>query len=152
MILAAAVLGGCYSYTPAEPAAVPAGSHVRLRAAGGASLDGAPAGLDRDRIVRGRLLHSPTVDTLLFSLAIEPESPTTARRGLRSTVAIPTASVSALEIRRLDRTRTGALVGAGAVLAAVVLDAAFDIRNGREGDDDPGGVDNAVVPLFRFLW
>jgi hypothetical protein len=34
----------------------------------------------------------------------------------------------------------------------VVLDAAFDIRNGQEGDDDPGGVDNAVVPLFRLLW
>jgi len=149
-VLSAAVLAGCYTYVPVEPAAVPPGSDVRIRADRSFPAEGSSIQPNGGGVIRGRLVESFSPDTLLFSVALMPEATDVASRGLRSVLAIPTSAVTGVEMRRLSRGRTGLVVGASTVLAAALLDAAFDIRPGREGSDDGGGIDEAVIPLLRI--
>ncbi|GMV06551.1 MAG: hypothetical protein AMXMBFR53_28270 [Gemmatimonadota bacterium] len=150
--LTALVLGlaaaGCYRYTPVEPAAAPAGSSVRIRVAPGVPLavGAVPLPDDGSRVVRGTLRSGPSADTLLCDVLLDVPMEG-AGRGLRGTMSIPVGGVQELSVRSLDRSRTVGLVSASAILAAVILEAAFDIHNSKEGGDDGGGTDNA-----RRVW
>ncbi|HSM59909.1 MAG TPA: hypothetical protein VK849_03885 [Longimicrobiales bacterium] len=147
------LLAGCYTYTPVEPSIAPAGSDVRVRVTRGVPLEVGMLPVEQDGgLLRGRLLEGAPPDTLLCSVALASPVDGATDRRLRGTVTIPVEAVETLEVRRLDRVRTGVLVGASAVIAAVLVDAAFDIRGGKEGTDDPGGVDNARITWFRLRW
>jgi hypothetical protein len=148
-------LAGCYAYTAVEPVAAPAGSDVRIHVDRGAALSVGTLPLVENGegiMVRGTLLASPATDTLLCSVALRPEDPGAASMGLRGTVSIPLGMVREMEVRHMDRTRTFGLAGAGAVLAWIIVDAAFDIRNPEQGPEGSDNTDNAVVTLFRVRW
>lgn len=153
-LLALAMAGGpgCYSYSAVAPGAVPVGSHVRVQVRPGAELHVGSLALPDRAPLRGRVDGYQTPDTLLLGVALDPSSSGTPSRGLRGAVALPLSDIERVELRRLDRVRTGASVGALVLLGAAVLDLAFDIRNAREGTDDPGGVDNARIVLLRWRW
>lgn len=149
-LAASLALAGCYRYAPVDPASAPVGSSVRIRVAPGVPLSVGTVPL-RDgsaRTIRGTLRIGPSADTLLCDVLLDVPTDG-AGRGLRGTVSIPVGGVQELEVRSPDRLRTLGLVGSGAILAVVILDAAFDIRNAREGSDDPGGVNNARIVVFR---
>lgn len=151
---AALALMGCYTYTPTPPSAAPPGSDVRIHVSRGASLTVGEVPLleNGGSVVRGKLVEAPSAETLMCSVLLETGLPGSPSRGLRGTVSIPIDDVEELEVRRLDRVRTFSLVGVGTVLAAIIVDAAFDVRNSREGTDESGGTDNAVITLFRIGW
>ena len=154
-VLALTVLAsGCYSYTEVSPAAVPPGSNVRLRVAPRVPLSVGETPLpDGGRMLRGKLLQGSSADTLLCSVALSNGDPATPLRGLRGTVAVPVTDVQRLEVRRLQKGLTAAAVTTGALLGFAVLEWAFNITNpNEEGGDDPGGVNNARVELFRLRW
>jgi hypothetical protein len=109
-------------------------------------------GENGSRLVRGRILETPYSDTLLCSVLVESRFAGAASRGLRSTMSIPLSAVEAVEVRRLDRLRTYSLVGVGALLSYIIVDASFDIRNAKEGPEGSDNVDNAVLTLFRIRW
>ena len=150
--MAAAALAGCYDYAPVEPAAVPPGSHVRIRVDPSTRLETGAFQINGNATVRGRLLAGLSPDTLLCSVMIDAPLPGSASRGLRETLSLPMSAVDRVEVRTLDRKRTALLVGGGVALAFVLVDAAFDIRPGREGSDEgDGGIDNAVVMTLLTL-
>jgi len=149
---AALALMGCYTYTPTPPSAAPPGSDVRIHVSRSASLTVGEVPLPESGVVRGQLVEAPSAETLMCSVLLETGLPGSPSRGLRGTVSIPLDDVEELEVRRLDRVRTFSLVGVGTVLAAIIVDAAFDVRNSKEGTDESGGTDNAVITLFRIGW
>jgi hypothetical protein len=142
---------GCYSYTEVSPAAVPPGSDVRLRVARGSALSvGTRQVPDDGRPLRGKVLPGTSADTLLFSVALGPGEPGNPSLGLRGMVPIPMSDVELVEVRRLEKARTWAFVGVGALLGLVVLDWAFDVTNADKPGSEPGGADNAAIVRFRL--
>jgi hypothetical protein len=56
-----------------------------------------------------------------------------------------------LDLKRLDRSRTFALVGGGILAAAVIVGVAFgDFANGSEGQGPP--VDESLIPFLSIRW
>jgi len=154
-VLAVTLLtSGCYTYTQVSPAAVPPGSSVRLRVDPRVPLKVGEVPLpDGGRLIRGKLLPGSSADTLLCSVALSNGDPLTPLRGLRGTVFVPLAEVERLEVRQLQKGRTAAVVGAGALLGLVVLEWAFDVANPNTVSGDGGGGPNNVrLPLFQFRW
>jgi hypothetical protein len=145
---------GCYSYTEVSPAAVPPGSYVRVSVDPGAivQVGGMPL-QDGTRTLRGRLMEGSSNETLLFSVPLVGVDPRLADRGLRSTVSVPVADVRRAELRRLDKGRTGALIGGGGVVALLLTRWAFNVLD-PAGDDGPPGppANNARWVLFRLRW
>lgn len=146
-------LAGCYSYTRVEPGAVPPGSDVRVRVSNGVELNvGELPLLEDGGMVEGKVLRTPTADTLFCDVLLGIPEEGAASRGLRGTVSIPAGAVESVEVRRLDKLRSGGLVGAGVALAWVILDASFNINNPNPPADEPGGVNNARITLFHLRW
>lgn len=148
------LIPGCYSYTQVSPAAVPPGSSVRLRVDPRVPLKVGEVPLpDGGRMIRGTLLPGSSADTLVCSVPLSNGDPLTQVRGLRGTVFVPLAEVQRVEVRRFQKGRTAAVVGAGALLGLVVLNWAFDVVNPNTvSGDGGGGPNNARLPLFEFRW
>jgi len=148
------LLAGCYTYTEVSPAAVPPGGYVRAHLEPGSRLSMGSVPLPEGRrMIGGTLLGGGPPDTLLFSVALSGGDPMSPSRRLRGTVPVPTGDVRSLELRRLDKVRTGASVGLGAVVAAAVLDWAFNITQADQNAGEPGGgANNAPLVLFRLRW
>lgn len=154
-VLALSLLAsGCYSYTEVSPAAVPPGSYVRVSLDPGARVDAAGQELlEGTRSVHGRLMEGSSAETLLFSVALSNGDPRLASRGLRSTVSVPVADLERVEVRHLEKGRTGALIGAGGFVAYIVTKWAFNVLDpSSDPSDGGGGVDNAGIVLFRLRW
>jgi len=149
------VASGCYSYTEVSPAAVPPGSEVRVGVGPQAGVRvGADPLPEGTRSLRGRLMEGGSAETLLLSVAVGRGEPGVATRQLRQTVSVPWGDVERLEVRRLEKGRTAALIGGGGLAAAVVTAWAFNVLDPSPGPSDGGGggVDNAGVVLFRLRW
>lgn len=145
---------GCYSYTEVSPAAVPPGSTVRVslnpRADIGVGADPLPVGT---RLLRGRLVEGSSSETLRLSVALGEGDPGLSSRGLRSTVAVPMVEVERVEVRRLEKGRTAALVFGGGLGAYLVTEWAFKVLDpSSDTNDGGGGPDNARLVLFRLRW
>ncbi len=153
LLSAQLALGGCYTYTRVEPGAVPTGSDVRVRVSEGVELKVGEVPLREDGgTVEGKVVRAPTADTLFCDVLLGTPGEGAASRGLRGTVSIPAGAVESVEVRRLDRVRTGGLVGGGLVLAWVVVNAAFDVQNPNPPSPEPGSPNNAGVTVFRLHW
>ena len=152
-VVAGVVLAGCYVYVPAEPGTVSPGAEVRVRVDRSVPLSVGEVPLPDDgHVIRGTLLAGPSMDTLLCSVLLTPMGSSFGPGKLRGTVSIPAGAVEELGVRHLAKGRTASLVGAGVVLSAVIVKAAFDIHNAREGTDQTPGVDNALITLLRVRW
>jgi len=153
LLSAQLALGGCYTYTRVEPGEVPSGSHVRVRVSEGVALKVGEAPLREDGgMVEGKVMRTPTADTLYCDVLVGVPMDGAVNRGLRGTVSIPAGAVESVEVRSLDELRTGGLVGGGLVLAWVVVNAAFDVQNPNSPSPEPGSPNNAGITLLRLHW
>lgn len=143
MIGLALLAGGCYVPAPADPVSLAPQTDLRvlLSPRGREGLNG--VSVDDRGELRGRLL-TLTDD----SLTLASRLPVTAvagmaRSDIRQAVTVARADVLQVSVPRLDRSRTGLLVGATLALLAVFVTDLFDIR-GDSGDNpeprppDPG--------------
>jgi len=148
------LLAACYTYTPIETAAARPGMSVRARVSAAAGERIAPLlGTSDARLLSGTLIgDGGGPDTMIV------EVPTVARadaggvvQTLHQRVSIPRAELLELEMRKLDRFRTGAFAGAAAVIVGTVV---FRALRGGPGAERPPGGDgtDALVPLFRRVW
>lgn len=150
-VVAAVLTAGCYAYVPARPEAVPPGTEVRIRVQKDVPLSVGAVPLPTDRnVVRGTLLSGPSDDTVRCSVLLQPWGAEMGRSGLRGTVSIPARAVQELEVRHLSKTRTGAVVALGVAVGWVLAAHTLDVHNAREGTDQGGGVDNALITLLRL--
>jgi hypothetical protein len=142
------LLAACYRYAPIEPGQVQAGSGVRARVSLTAAQRIAPLlGASDARILRGRLVSIG--DTLIVEVpVVQPADASGVVQTLHQRISVPRSDLIELETRKLDRMRTGGLVGAAAIILGVLL---VDALKGEPGLDNPpgGGGQEAIVPVFR---
>ena len=142
---------GCYSYTQIEPAAVPAGSEVRVRLTGAASDRVAPLIGSFDRVLVGNVAEN-SAGSLVLQLPMGAMPNVTADVvRMQTRVPVVPADLVSLERRRLDRTRTSLLVGAIALGVAGGVSAALRAGGGGEqgrSPEDPPPIN--LIPLVRL--
>ncbi len=143
------LLSGCFSYLPVSTDAVSKGESVRIRITPGASDRIAPLlGASSARQLTGTIV-STAADQLIVEVPIVVRD----TREFGSTpfqrVTVHRPELVELEIRRLDRFRTTALVGGAAVIVVGTLIKAL---RGEPGKDKlPGGDPGAesLIPAGR---
>ena len=139
-------LAACYAHAPIEPTALRAGTSIRARVNATTAEQLEPLlGLGNARLLSGVVITT-SPDTLIV------EVPTTVRaevgssvQTLKQRVAIPRSSIFELETRRVDRLRTGLVVGSASLLAGALI---FRGVFGGPGNDRPPG--GGEPPEFRF--
>ncbi len=146
------LLAGCYQYAPIEPTSAQPGSGVRARLTVDAGQRLAPLlGTTDNRLIAGRLIENRASGMIIEVPAIMSGSVGSSAQTLNQRISVAPSDLVELESRRLDRLRTGAVVGgvvAVAVVAALKALAGESSNSGRV--PDPGTME-LRVPLFRFV-
>ncbi len=128
-------LAACYTHAPIEPSAVHPRMSIRARVNGETAERLEPLlGVSNARLLRGVVITT-SPDTLIV------EVPTGVRTEIGSSVqtlnqrvAIPRASIFELETRRIDRLRTGLVVGSASILAGALI---YRVVRGEPGTGRP---------------
>ena len=141
-------VSGCARWVPAELGTVPAGADVRLRLSedGAAQLEEITGA--RASEVTGELLQwEPEV---LVSTALAPTG-AHVDPSLRQRLVVDPANVVGIDVREVDRTRTGFLVGGVvAVAGSAVVWAVVNIIRGSEGAPTTSPTDGPQEPFVRL--
>ena len=137
------MLGGCYSYRVVPVEQAPVGRTVRARVSL-AEAERLREVLGRDdRVVEGQLLAPPDSAVLV---AVRTSSVDAAVQ-THQRVMVPRGSLLELEVRRLDRWKTGGVVAVLAVAATAVALSQFNSDKPTDGIGK-GGTDNSLVLPF----
>lgn len=148
----AAAGAGCYSYAPVAPANALVGSAVRVRLTE-QEAERVHGMLGRDdRLIEGTLIEA-VPDAIVIAVPTTPGtgSPGVADARLHQRISVPVPGLVEIETRRLDKLRTGLLVGGIAAALGVVIGTQFAGTDSPEGGDKPGD-DRLVVPVFSFFF
>lgn len=145
----ALLLPGCFTYVPVEPGTVAPGLEVRARVSPAASARIAPLlGATEARRLDGKVVTRDG-DTLIVEVPTVLLDTREFGRTPNQRVSIPRGDLVELEVRKLDRWRTGAILGSAAVVLGVTLTKALKGEPGKE--PLPGGGGNDAI-VFRFAW
>ena len=119
---AAGVLSsGCFSYVPAELGTVPPGQDVRVHLAGeGVAADLAAISNRPSLSLDGTLIGGDS-DQLVLRVPVAYQTSSIGTRTLGQDLTIPASSITQLELREFDRSRTWLVVGAGVAALAATL-------------------------------
>ena len=141
---------GCFSYLPVTSASdVQPGLSVRARVSPTASARIAPLlGATEARRLDGTLI-SQSADTLIVEVPIVMQDAREFGHTPNQRVSIPRGDLLELEVRRIDRFRTGALAGGAAIVIGSILVNALQGDPGKEPLPGGGGTD-AIV--FKLRW
>jgi hypothetical protein len=138
-LIALPMLAACYSYTTVQVETVAPGTAVRARISG-AEADSLSAQLGRpmDGTIDGQLLEQ-NEDAILLSV------PSTISAGTAGSfaptyqrVSLPRSTVFEIQVRRLDRWKTGAIVGLAAAVVGYVAVSQFGSEDATPGPSKPG--------------
>lgn len=145
-------IAGCYSYVPADPGRVPPRSDVRavVTPDQAARLD--PLLVQGERVVEGELLENGATDLLLL-VPVSSDVRGARVETLHQRIRLSNADVVQLELRELDRTRTGLLIAGGAALVAgVLIRQLTGDSGGQTGGPGPNPPENRVPvgPRLRY--
>lgn len=150
LVMLTAGLAGCYAYVPSSPQEVQPGQSIRLRLTPEEAASLQDLRLTNPRLLEGTLLESGSAGWVLEAMVGGgPVQAGAASRTLVQRVSVPSSGVLEVELKELDKVRTGLLVGGGgAVLLAVIAKA-----GGGSGTEDGPGTDVPEarrIPLIRF--
>ena len=137
---------GCYTYVPATLDVVPVGARVRALISTEAELRLRDSlGLDL-RALNGTLVERDDA-RLLFEVRTASGSRTFGGQPLYQRIALPPADVLRVDVRQVNRLRTGVLVAGLAGAAALIVAGAIGVL--RPGTPDQGG---GGPPELRRPW
>ncbi|MEP6492117.1 MAG: hypothetical protein ABJF01_05540 [bacterium] len=146
------LLVGCYTYTPIEPAAVPAGVEVRARITGAASDRVAPLlGSFNTRELVGNVVENNGGAIVLQVPMGAMPNVAELIVPMQTRIPLAAADMVSLERRKVDVARTSIFVGA--IVAGVALGAVAALRAGGEGDAGKGPPEPPPVtriPIWRL--
>ena len=142
-------VAACYTHAPIEPNAVRPRTSVRARVNAATAEQLEPLlGVSNARLLSGVVITA-SPDTLIV------EVPTGVRAEIGSSVqtlnqrvAIPRAAIVELETRRIDRRRTGLVVGAASILAGALI---YRAVRGEPGSGLPPGCCDPTERRVRLL-
>jgi hypothetical protein len=139
--------GGCYHYLPYSPQEIAPGQTVRLRLTPDEAANYADLRLADPRLLEGEVVDRSSTGVMLEA-TVGVNNPETGSRALVQRINVPMSGLVDVELKQLDRTKTGFLVGAG----AVVVGLAIAKGTGAFGTSDSPGTETSEarrVPLFR---
>lgn len=140
--------GGCYHYLPSSPQEVTPGQAVRFRL----TADEAAKYTDL-RLADPRLLEGMVVDRsgagFMLDATVGINNAETGSRALTQRLNVPVSGVLDVELKQLDRTRTGFLVAGSAVLAGVIIAQVSGATGSKDGNP-PDNPEARRVPLFKI--
>jgi len=139
---------GCYHYLPYSPQEIAPGQAVRLRLTADEAARYADLRLSDPRLLEGTVVDRSS-SGLMLDASVGVNDAATGSRTLMQRLDVPLTGVLDVELKELDRTRTGFLVGGGAVVVALAVAKA----TGAFGSNDTPGTDLPEarrVPLFRL--
>jgi hypothetical protein len=143
-------LAGCYTYAPVQSSALSPGTGVRARVSATAAERVAPLlGVSDARVLTGTLIDNQSGTLIVEVPTIAQASVGSAGQSLNQRISIAPGDLVEIESRKLDRRRTGLVVGAAAVVAASATIAA--LKGGPGLDRPPGGSStDAKIPIWRL--
>ena len=145
-------LAACYTHAPIEPNAVHPRATIRARVNAATAEQLEPLlGVSDARLLSGVVITA-SPDTLIV------EVPTGVRAEIGSSVqtlnqrvAIPRASIVEIESRRIDRRRTGLVVGSASLTAGVLIYRGIRGEPGNGGPPGGGEPTEILIPFLRIL-
>lgn len=148
----AAVCGGCFTWSAAEPSVVGPGDRIRARLTL-AEMErvGAVTGRE-ERVVEGDVLQADggAEPALVVTLPLRSE-PGIRQPSLRASVTLEASGMETLETRSLDVFRTVLVGVVAAVASGIVVDELFTGRGNTE--DEVPDPDAAIrIPLLRLMF
>jgi len=152
-LLPLALVAGCYTYAPLDATEIRPGIDVRARVAAPTATQIAPLlGVSDARLLAGTVVAAGA-DTMIVEVptAVRAEVGNTLQT-LHQRVSVPRSAVLELETRRVDRFRTGALVGGVSLGVAAIVVKAMKNNRGKEampGGGGPGEIRIPISALFR---
>ena len=151
-LLGPALAAGCYTYAPVQPAALHPGMSVRVRVSPTAAERVAPLlGVSDARVLTGTLIDNAAPGGAMI-VEVPTAVPVVAGSTIQSLsqrVSIAPGELMELESRRLDRTRTGVIVGAVVLIGGSSAIAA--LRSGPGLDRPPtGSPADSRIPILRI--
>lgn len=150
-----AALSACYSYTTLPPGTTPVGERVRVRVSGAEAERLEPVLGLTDREIEGELLEqADSTVSLEVPLPMPLQGGGTLAERAHQRIIIPRTDLQEIQLRRLDRTRTTLLVGAGvAGVAAIVAASTGTIQIGSGGSRGNPNEMRAgpLVPLLKWV-
>ncbi|HSG08961.1 MAG TPA: hypothetical protein VLA36_11435 [Longimicrobiales bacterium] len=140
--------GGCYHYLPSSPQEVAPGQAVRLRLTADEAAKYVDLRLDDPRVVEGNVADR-SASGVMLDATVGVNDATTGSRALIQRLNVPFSGVVEVELKVIDRTKTGFLVGGGAVIAGLAIAKAGGAFGGSEGSpiDNP---EARRLPLFKI--
>ena len=145
------LLAACYTHAPIEPHALRANTNIRARVNAATAEQLEPLlGIGNARLLTGVIITA-SPDTLIVEVptAVRAEVGSSVQT-LKQRVAIPRAAIFEVETRKVDRLRTGLVVGSASIAAGILIFRA--VHGGRGADGPPGGGGPAEhrIPLIRI--
>ena len=133
LLLVALPVSGCFRYVAVAPERAGPGAQLRLELDdGGRERLRSLTGRDRASVEGTLVRREPGVFVLSSPLPVDLAGAGVLSRGLEERLRIATEDVAAVQVRELDRVRSGILALAVAAAAAAAVNRIFE--------DDPGGV------------
>ena len=150
VLFAPALLAGCYTYAPVQSSALLPGIGVRARVSATAAERVAPLlGVSDARVLTGTLIDNRSGTLIVEVPTLAQAAIGTSGQTLNQRISITPGDLVEIESRRLDRGRTGLVVGAVAVIGISATIAA--LKGGPGLDRPPGGSStDAKFPLWRL--
>jgi hypothetical protein len=149
-VAAPLLLSGCYSYHVTQLDDMAPGAGLRLRISPAEAERLVDLRLTEDRLVQGTLVSNGGA-AVLIDTEVGVNDAVRGTRALTQRISVQLAEVREIEERRLDRFKTGALVGAVALGVGISAAAALGGGNGGDVPPDPG-TGELRVPLRFFGW
>ncbi len=133
-------LGGCYTYTVMPVEQIPVGADVKARISGEeADRLTQELGSEQDRVIAGELTDKQASDILL-SVPKSVQHSAGPSSTVYQRITVPRSSLFEVEVRRLDKWKTGGLMALAAALVSVIAIKQFG-NNGNPGGSGKGGTD-----------
>jgi len=132
----------CYTYAPATLETVPTGARVRVLITSAAEQRLHPLGVS-GTMMTGELLGR-NGDSLSLLVPSVPMGSRYESRPLYQQVVVSSGDILRVDLRRLDRFRTGVAVGVAAAVAAAITVQALGGWSGATSGGDGGGPPESV--------
>lgn len=145
----AVVTSGCYAYQTADPGAVEPGRDVRVRLSLEAADRLEEVRMTDDRLMEGKLLERRG-QNLVVETTVNRLDPMTGGRLLSQRLSLSPVEIQEVETKALDKLKTGAMVGAAAVVVGYIVATQFQDSGGSNPGGPGGPPESRVVriPLF----
>lgn len=132
-----AAASGCYTFQPADLDELSPGTAVRLRLSPESAEQLQEVRLTEERLMDGSFVERRG-DRWVFSTPVVGFDPATGGRALNQVVALEAEGIRDVELKQLDRARTGMVVGAGLAVVSYFIVSQLQDGAGSQSGPEPG--------------